>query len=40
MSDKIVPIGQFTQFQVKQDLAFTSDFDQTLAKYLKSEDKA
>ena len=31
---------EFTQFRVKQDLAFTSDFDQTLAKYLKGEDKA
>jgi len=31
---------EFTQFRVKQDLAFTSDFDLTLAKYLKGEDKA
>lgn len=31
---------EFTRFRVKQDLAFTSDFDQTLAKYLKGEDKA
>ncbi len=31
---------EFTRFRVKQDLAFTSDFDLTLAKYLKGEDKA